>query len=93
VKTSENTNLCPEFLLKIQKQQEDSAMLPARNKQEHQEMIKNTETQQDRQNTEKTTVGKNKDQVGLQEAPHLQAYTESFGIPQMLKFQTGIFHY
>jgi len=71
VKTSENTNLSPEFLLKIEKQQEDSAMLPARNKQEHQEMIKNTETQQDRQNTEKTTVGKNKDQVGLQEALHL----------------------
>jgi hypothetical protein len=44
VKTSENTNLCPEFLLKIQKQQEDSALLPARNKQEHQEMIKNRDT-------------------------------------------------
>jgi hypothetical protein len=38
--TSENNNLCPEFLLKIQKQQEDSAMLPASNKQEHKEMIK-----------------------------------------------------
>jgi hypothetical protein len=49
VKTSENTNLCPEFLLKIQKQQEDSAMQPASNKQEHKEMIKNRETQQDRQ--------------------------------------------
>jgi hypothetical protein len=93
VKTSDNTNLCPEFLLKIQKQQEDSAMLPASNKQENKEMIKNTETQQDRQNKEKRTAGKNKDQVGLQEAPHLQDYTESFGIHQTLKFQTGIFHY
>jgi hypothetical protein len=79
-----NTNLCPEFLLKIQKQQEDSVMLPASNKQEHKEMTKNTE---------KRTAEKNKDQVGLQEAPHLQDYTESFGIPQMLKFQTGNFHY
>jgi hypothetical protein len=38
-----NTNLCPEFLLKIQKQQEDSVMLPASNKQEHKEMVKNTQ--------------------------------------------------
>jgi hypothetical protein len=39
------------------------------------------------------TSEKNKDQAGLQEAPHLQDYTESFGILQMLKFQKGIFPY
>ncbi len=40
---------------------------------------------------QKRTAGKNKDQVGLQEAPHLQDYTESFRILQMQKFQKGIF--
>ncbi len=59
VKASENTNLCTEFLLQIQKQWEDSAMLLASNKQKHK---KNRKTQQDRQNTQKRTEGKNKDQ-------------------------------
>jgi hypothetical protein len=49
-------------------------MLLASNKQ-HKEITKKTETQQNRQNTEKKTAGKNKNQVGLQEAPHLQNCT------------------
>jgi dsDNA-binding SOS-regulon protein len=69
---SEKTNLHTKFLLQIWKQQEDSAMLLASNKQQHKEITKNRKTQQDRQNTEKRTAGKNKDQVGLQEAPNLQ---------------------
>jgi hypothetical protein len=90
-KSSENTNLHTKFLLQIWKQWQDSAMLLASNKQQHKEITKNRKTQQDRQNTQKRTAGKNKDQVGLQEAPHLQDYTESFRILQMLKFQKGIF--
>jgi len=91
VKASENTNLCIEFLLQVQKQLEDSAMLLASNKQQHKES-KSRKTQQDRQNAQKRTAGKNKDQVGFQEAPHLKRlFTESFRILQMLKFQTGIF--
>jgi hypothetical protein len=73
---SENTNLRTKFLLQIQKQQEDSAMLLASNKQ-HKEITKKRKTQQNRQNTKKRTAGKNKDQVGLQEAPHFQDYTKS----------------
>jgi hypothetical protein len=46
-------------------------MLLASNKQQHKEIRKNRKTQQDRQNTQKRTAEKNKDQVGLQEAHHL----------------------
>ncbi len=48
---SEKTNLHTKFLLQIWKQQEDSAMLLASNKQQHKEITKNRKTQQDRQNT------------------------------------------
>jgi hypothetical protein len=51
-------------------------MLLASNKQ-HKEITKKRKTQQDRQNTKKRTAGKNKDQVGLQDAPHFQDYTKS----------------
>jgi hypothetical protein len=51
---------------------EDSAMLLASNKQQHKEITKSRKTQQDRQNAQKRTAGKNKDQVGFQEEPHLQ---------------------
>jgi hypothetical protein len=64
-------------------------MLLASNKQ-HKEITKKRKTQQDRQNTKKRTAGKNKDQVGLQEAPHFQDYTKSWRILQMLKFQKRI---
>jgi hypothetical protein len=48
-------------------------MLLASNKQ-HKEITKSRKTQQERQNTQKRTAEKNKDQVGLQEAPHLQDF-------------------
>jgi hypothetical protein len=47
-------------------------MLLDSNKQQHKEITKNRKTQQDRQNTQKRRAEKNTDQVGLQEAPHLQ---------------------
>jgi hypothetical protein len=61
VKASENTNLHTKFLLQFQKQQEDSAMLLASNKQ-RKDITKNRKTQQDRQNTQKRRAEKNKDQ-------------------------------
>jgi hypothetical protein len=41
-------------------------MLLATNKQQHKEKTKNRKTQQNRLNAQKKTVGKNIDQVGLQ---------------------------
>ncbi len=76
VKANENTNLLIEFLLQSWKQQEDSAMLLASNKQ-HKEIERNRKAQQDRQNTQKWTAEKNKDQVGLQEARHLQDFIQN----------------
>jgi hypothetical protein len=87
VKASVNTNLHTEFMLQIQKQQEDLAMLLATNKQQHKEKTQNRKTQQNRLNAQKRTAGKNIDQVGLQDS------TEPFGILQMLKFLKGIFLY
>jgi hypothetical protein len=52
-------------------------MLLACNKQQHKEITKNRKTQQDRQNTQKRTAEKNKDQVSLQEAPHLQDFIQN----------------
>jgi hypothetical protein len=49
----------------------------ASNKQQHKEITKNRKTQQDRQNTQKRTAEKNKDELGLQEAPHLQAFMQN----------------
>jgi hypothetical protein len=49
----------------------------ASNKQQHKEITKNRKTQQDRQNTQKRTAEKNKDEFGLQEAPHLQAFMQN----------------
>jgi hypothetical protein len=63
-------------------------MLLASNKQQQKEKTQNRNTQQRRLNTQKRTARKTIDQVGkFQEAPHLQDYTKSFGILQMLKFQ------
>ncbi len=68
----ENTYLHTEVLLQFQTQWEDSAMLLASNKWSHKDITKKRKTQQDRQNEQKTTTEKNKDQLGLQEAPQLQ---------------------
>jgi dsDNA-binding SOS-regulon protein len=50
-------------VLQFQKQQEDSAMLLVSNKQQYEKIAKNRKTQQDRQNTQQRTAGKNKDQL------------------------------
>jgi hypothetical protein len=76
-KTSENTSLHNEILLQIWKQQENSAMLLAGNKQQK-EITKNRKTQQDRQNTQKRTAGKNKDQRKKEQE-------KGFAVPQILE--------
>jgi hypothetical protein len=64
-----STNLQTEFLLQIQKH---SAMLLASNRPQHKDMIKNRPTDREKQNLKERTAGENNEQVGLQEAPHLQ---------------------
>jgi hypothetical protein len=59
VKASENTNLCTEFLLQIQKQWEDSAMLLASNKQKHKKTERHNRIDKTHRKGQK---GKNKDQ-------------------------------
>jgi hypothetical protein len=50
-------------------------MLLTSNKQQHNEITKKKKkTQQDRQNTHKRTIENNKNQVDLQETPHLQDF-------------------
>jgi hypothetical protein len=68
-----STNLQTEFLLQFRKQQEDSAILLASNKPQHKDRTKNRPTEMEKQNFRgKGTAGTDKEQVGLQEAPHLQ---------------------
>jgi hypothetical protein len=63
-----DTNLWTEFLLQIQKQQEGSVILLASNRQ-HKDKTKNRPTDTEKQNFK----GKDsREQVSLQEAPHLQ---------------------
>ncbi len=64
-------------------------MLLASNKQQYKEKTKNRKAQQDRQNTQEMTAGKNKEKWAYKKLPIY--YTESFGILQMLKIQKGIF--
>jgi hypothetical protein len=58
---------------------------------QHKEITKGRNIQRDRQNAQRRTAGKKKDQEVLQETPHFQDsirfYTEPFGKLQMLKFQ------
>ncbi len=67
-----STNLCTEFLLQIWKQQEDSAILSASNRPQRKDMLKNRLTEREEKNLKEKTAGTNNEQVGLQEAPHLQ---------------------
>jgi hypothetical protein len=67
-----STNLRTKFLQQIQKQQENSAILLASNKPQHKDKTKNRPTEWEKLNLKERTAGKNKEQVGLQEAPHLQ---------------------
>ncbi len=65
-------NLQTEFLLQFRKQQEDSAILLASNRPRQEgEDKKQTDRKGKERLKERTTV-KNYEQVGLQEAPHLQ---------------------
>jgi hypothetical protein len=66
-----STNLGTEFLLQFRKQQEDSAILLPSNRPQQQEQDKKRLTEREKKTTERTTA-KNYEQVGLQEAPHLQ---------------------
>jgi hypothetical protein len=61
-------NLQTEFLLQFQKQQEDSAILLASNRPQQRQDKK----QKGKEKLKERTTGKNYEQVGLQEAPHLQ---------------------
>jgi hypothetical protein len=83
VKASVNTNLYTEFLLQIWKQQEDNKQQPcywlATNKTRRKTQSGNT--QQKRLKTQKKTARKNRDPLGLQEAPlFTRLSTESFGV-------------
>jgi hypothetical protein len=65
-------NLQTEFLLQFRKQQEDSAILLASNRPQQQGQDKKTDRQKGKRKTEGKDNRKNYEQVGLQEAPHLQ---------------------
>jgi hypothetical protein len=67
-------NLQTEFLLQFQKQWEDSAILLPSNRpqQEGQETNRPTDRQKGQEKLRERRTGKDYEQVGLQEAPHLQ---------------------
>ncbi len=68
-----DTNLQTEFLLQICKLQEDSAILLASNRLQHKDKTQNRPTEMEKQNFKgKDSREQTKEQVGLQEAPHLQ---------------------
>jgi hypothetical protein len=65
-------NLQTEFLLQFWKQQEDSAILLASNRPQQQGQDKKQTDRKGKEKLKERTTGKNYEQVGLQEAPHLQ---------------------
>jgi hypothetical protein len=67
-----STNLRTEFLLQFQKQREDSAILLASNRPQQQRQDKKQTNRKGKEKLKERTTGKNYEQVGLQEAPHLQ---------------------
>ncbi len=67
-----STNLRTEFLLQFQKQWEDSAILLASNRPQQQQQDKKQTDRKGKEKLKERTTGKNYEQVGLQEAPHLQ---------------------
>jgi hypothetical protein len=87
-----STNLRTEFLLQIWKQQEDSAILLASNRPQRKDMIKNRLTETEEKNLKERTAGTNNEQVGLQEAPHLQDSKQNCSANSNT-FQKGIFLY
>ncbi len=67
-------NLQTEFLLQFQKQREDSAMLLSSNRpqQQGQETNRPPDQQKGQEELKERRTGKDYEQVGLQEAPHIQ---------------------
>jgi hypothetical protein len=65
-------NLQTEFLLQFRKQQEDSAILLASNRPQQEGEDKKQTDRKGKEKLKERTTGKNYEQVGLQEAPHLQ---------------------
>jgi hypothetical protein len=65
-------NLQTEFLLQFRKQQEDSAILLASNRPQQEGEDKKQTDRKGKERLKERTTGKNYEQVGLQEAPHLQ---------------------
>jgi len=65
-------NLQTEFLLQFRKQQEDSAILLASNRPQQEGQDKKQTDRKGNEKLKERTTGKNYEQVGLQEAPHLQ---------------------
>jgi hypothetical protein len=65
-------NLQTEFLLQFRKQQEDSAILLASNRPRQEGEDKKQTDRKGKERLKERTTGKNYEQVGLQEAPHLQ---------------------
>jgi hypothetical protein len=77
VKVIENTNPHIEFLLQIQKQQEDLAMLLASNKQQHEETTKKQKDTTGKTKHKEKDSWEEQNQVGLQQAAHLQDYIQN----------------
>jgi len=90
VKASENTNLHTKFLLQFLKQQEDSTMLLASNKQQHNELAKNRKTKEGKTSCTEKDSREEQRPSGLTRRSPLTGSLEKI---QMLKFQKIIFHY
>ncbi len=90
VKASENNNLHTKFLLQFLKQWEDSPMLLASNKQQHNEIAKNRKTKQGKTSCTEKDSREEQRPSGLTRSSPL---IESLKKLQMLKFHKRIFHY
>jgi hypothetical protein len=67
-----STSLQTEFLLQFWKQREDSAILLASNGPQQEGQDRKQTNRKGKEKPKERTTGKNYEQVGLQEAPHLQ---------------------
>jgi len=67
-----STNLRTEFLLQFRKQWEDSAILLASNRLQRQGQDKKQTDRKGKEKLKERTTGKDCEQVGFQEAPHLK---------------------
>jgi hypothetical protein len=90
VKASENTNLHTKFLLQFLKQWEDSAMLLASNKQQHNEIAKKRKRKQGKTSCTEEDSREEQRPSGLTRSSPLTELLEKL---QMQKFHKRIFHY